>query len=317
MWAAFLLGAVSHSRGSARGAAVRLGRPGRRFPVLLDDGLVAELQRSESFSLSKFLHLPVSVNGAFLLNYLSSLLRLSLVFFTPVMLGFALALVYVKGILFLPVLPSVAAFLLMITGLTYQFQGWLAALMTNPRHRRSVVVAATAFFILITQLPNAINLLAPWGAQRQADRYARLVEQIKPEPVPPPGQINVIEFQRRQEEIKKRFQNAADQANRESDENLKRVARLTNLLLPVGWLPLGVFSAAEGRILPAILGLLGMGAIGNRPLAVVSGHGEAVSGRVFGPEEAAHRRGPCWTERVRPGGFSSNHDFRDCRIVSR
>ena len=66
-------------------------------------GLVTELQRTEPLALSKFLHLPVSVNGAFLINYISSLLRLSLIVFGPVMFGFALSLVFVKGILLLPV----------------------------------------------------------------------------------------------------------------------------------------------------------------------------------------------------------------------
>ena len=60
-------------------------------------GLMTELQRTEPLSLSKFLHLPVSVNGAFLINYLSSLLRLSLIVFVPVMLGFGLALVCDQG----------------------------------------------------------------------------------------------------------------------------------------------------------------------------------------------------------------------------
>ena len=55
-------------------------------------GLMTDLQRTEPLSLSKFLHLPVSVNGAFLINYLSSLLRLSLIVFVPMMLGFCLAL---------------------------------------------------------------------------------------------------------------------------------------------------------------------------------------------------------------------------------
>ena len=103
-------------------------------------GLMTELQRTEPLSLSKFLHLPVSVNGAFLINYLSSLLRLSLIVFVPVMLGFSLALVWTKGISLLPVLPALAAFLLMVTALTYQFQGWLASLMSNPRRRRTVIV---------------------------------------------------------------------------------------------------------------------------------------------------------------------------------
>ena len=35
-----------------------------------------------------------------------------------------------------------------------------------------------------------------------------------------------------------------------------------NLILPVGWLPLGVMSAAKGQIMPSILGLLGMTMIG-------------------------------------------------------
>src|SRR5262245_45891808 len=60
-------------------------------------GLVADLQRTEPLSLGKFLHLPVSVNSAFLINYVSSWLRLSLIIFGPIMLGFALALVLVKG----------------------------------------------------------------------------------------------------------------------------------------------------------------------------------------------------------------------------
>ncbi len=120
-------------------------------------GLIAELQRTEPLSLSKFMHLPVSVNGAFLINYLSSLLRLSLIVFVPVMLGFSLALVWTKGILLVPVLPALAAFLLMVTALTYQFQGWLASLMSNPRRRRTVIVASTMIFVLLAQLPNLMN----------------------------------------------------------------------------------------------------------------------------------------------------------------
>ena len=59
---------------------------------------MAELQRSEPLTLSRFMHLPVSVRGAFLINYLSSFLSLSLIIFLPVMLAFCVALVYVKGV---------------------------------------------------------------------------------------------------------------------------------------------------------------------------------------------------------------------------
>ncbi len=95
-------------------------------------GLVTELQRTEPLSLAKFMHLPVSANGAFLINYVSSLFRLSLIVFGPLMLAFALALVVTKGILLLPVVPAFAAFLMMVTALTYQLQGWLAALDEQP-----------------------------------------------------------------------------------------------------------------------------------------------------------------------------------------
>ncbi len=60
------------------------------------------------------------------------------------MFGFALALVLTsRGSLLLRVLPLLAAFLLMVTALTYQFQGWLASLMSNPRRRRTVIVMIT------------------------------------------------------------------------------------------------------------------------------------------------------------------------------
>ena len=64
-------------------------------------------------------------------------------------------------------LPLSAAFLLMVTALTYQFQGWLASLMSNPRRRRTVVVAATAVFVLIFQLPNLLQLRWRRGAQQR------------------------------------------------------------------------------------------------------------------------------------------------------
>ena len=136
---------------------------------------MAELQRSDPLSLSKFMHLPVSVGGAFLINYLSSLVRLSLIIFVPIMSGFCLALVYTKGIVMLPVLAALAAFMLMITALTYQVQGWLALLMNNPRRRRTVIVVSTALLILFAQLPNLVNLVS-WKVR---DRTCRTHESCR------------------------------------------------------------------------------------------------------------------------------------------
>jgi ABC-2 type transport system permease protein len=230
-------------------------------------GLVAELQRTDPLSLSKFMHLPVSPKGAFLINYLSSLFRLSLLVFGPVMLAFCVALLFTKGMLLLVALLLLAAFLLMVTAITYQFQGWLAALMSNPRRRRTVIVIVTTMFILISQLPNLLNFYAPWRSQQRPDRSATLAEEMAKIGRDAQAQkFTSEELDRRQQEALKNFQLANEQADRESVKNLERTARLVNTVLPVGWLPLGVMEAATGHVMPALLGLLGMTAIGTASL---------------------------------------------------
>ncbi len=94
-------------------------------------GIMTELQRSEALALDKFLHLPVSLTGAFFINYLSSLLSFTMLLFLPAMVGLGLGLVISRGPLMLLLFPLGAAFVLMLTALTYQLQGWLASLMAN------------------------------------------------------------------------------------------------------------------------------------------------------------------------------------------
>ncbi len=120
--------------------------------------LMADLQKSEAVSVERVLHLPVSPAGAFAVNYLSSLFSLSLGLFLPGFVGFALGLAGSRGPLMLLVLSLLAAFLFAVTALTYQFQGWLAALMSNPRRRRTIVVLMTLGFVLVAQAPQAMNI---------------------------------------------------------------------------------------------------------------------------------------------------------------
>jgi hypothetical protein len=222
-------------------------------------GLVAELQRTEALSLSKFLHLPVSVNGAFVINFVSSLVRLSLVMFVPVMLGLALGLVVAKGPAALAVVPLTVAFLLLVTAVTYQFQGWLAALMSNPRRRRTVVVVTTAVFVLIFQLPNLLRLAVPGpGGGRLTEANKFLDEMHDLERARQSGQIDQTEFLRRQEEASSRYQASNQAANAE----LKQMVRLVNLAVPLGWFPLGVMYAAGGNVWPALGATLAMGLVG-------------------------------------------------------
>jgi hypothetical protein len=226
-------------------------------------GLVTELQRTEPLSLAKFMHLPVSPRGAFLINYVSSMVRLSLIVFGPMMLAYSLALVWVKGALLLPVLPSLAAFLVMVTALTYQLQGWLASLMSNPRRRRSVVVVTTMTFVLIVQLPNLVNFLGPWNISRRdgpAKTLKREVAQL--DHSLSSGEIDAGEYAKRLEDVTRRQKVTSQRADRAMVAGLERMAGIVNTILPFGWLPLGVATAAGGRILPSLLGLVGMALIG-------------------------------------------------------
>ena len=230
-------------------------------------GLITELQRSEPLSLSKFLHLPVSVKSAFLINYFSSLLRLSLIFFVPMMLGYSLALVFVKGAMLLTVLPALAAFLLMVTALTYQFQGWLSSLMSNPRRRRLVLVAVTVIFVLGAQLPSLLSSNVAPFLTSQAEQLRQLTKEM--DELNRAFQANEVdgkEFTRRLEELVDDVELATKQAESELPEQVEGSALLANLVLPIGWLPLGVKGDAEGRLIPALLGILGMTLIGSASL---------------------------------------------------
>ena len=55
------------------------------FVLLWTVGLLTELQRTDTLSPTKFLHLPLSVAGVFFINYASSLVCVSLILFTALL----------------------------------------------------------------------------------------------------------------------------------------------------------------------------------------------------------------------------------------
>jgi ABC-2 type transport system permease protein len=224
-------------------------------------GLVHDLQRSETLSLDKFLHLPVSLTSAFLINYLTTLVCPCLVIFLPVMVGLTTGLTVSRGPAMLGILPLVAGFLLMVTALTYQFQGWLAALMVNKRRRRTIVVVTTMAVILLAQLPNLINIAGPWRTTRIEDRSKQRREEAELREALRAGKIDHPEFQRRTNELARGGKDAADK-DRQALRQLADTATVVNLVLPLGWLPLGAMGLADRNPLPAILGTLGLGLIG-------------------------------------------------------
>ncbi len=205
-------------------------------------GLLVELQRSEVLTLGKFLHLPVSIKGAFLINYLSSLVSLNMTVFLPAMVGLSLGLAFGMGPAMLVLLPLVAAFLLMVTALTYQFQGWLASLMVNKRRRRTIVVLVTMGFVVLCQLPNLINVLRLGGRHERpliANPKANPPVVAGHEPKDSPGPEDTQPVQ-----------------------DVEQTVWLANLCLPMGWLPLGAMAAAEGSVWQGLLGTLGLTLIG-------------------------------------------------------
>src|SRR5690606_14628684 len=67
------------------------------FVMFWSVGVLTELQRDEPLSLENLLHFPVSLSGVFLLNYLTSLVSLSLIVFLPLTVGLSVAMVRLGG----------------------------------------------------------------------------------------------------------------------------------------------------------------------------------------------------------------------------
>lgn len=219
--------------------------------------LLVELQRSELLSLDKFLHLPVSLGSAFLINYVGSISSAGAAFFLPLMLGLSIGLVFSRGAIMLLMFPLVAAFALMVTALTHQFRGWLASLMVNQRRRRTIISLATVVFVLIIQTPNIINFTsARWRSRPGTPRAEQLAREThKLDEALASNEITREEHRLRMRQLR--------QSNREEDWKLiQEVARVANQIVPLGWLPYGAMAAFEDRALPGLLGVVGLTLIG-------------------------------------------------------
>jgi hypothetical protein len=232
-------------------------------------GLLTELQRAEALSLEKFLHFPVSLTGAFLVNYISSLASFSLLVFVPASLGLALGLVFSKGAAGLLVFPLLAAFVLMVTALTYQFQGWLASLMVNKRRRRTIIVVVTAVFIVLCQVPTIININRPWEKPQQTN-LTKLHQEEQAEmkgvaALEGTADARIKETARIQQKYKDLLEQQTAETKRNEQEQWRQFeqsAWVVNVCVPIGWLPIGAMAAAEGSVLPALLGTLGLTLLG-------------------------------------------------------
>jgi ABC-2 type transport system permease protein len=236
-------------------------------------GVMTELQRSEVLSIEKLFHFPISPSSAFVINYLSSLVCLSLILFFPAMIGLAVASVVALGPWMLISLPLVIAFVLMVTAVTYQFRGWLATLMVNKRRRRTIVAFITGAFIIVANLPNLINLTYQGRHRRDADKAVQMDNSLQAERREidrlqgdlNSKKITPQESQRRLAAItemqQKNLEAVTVLQRRNEDRKLQEVAKqaphwvaIADLALPPGWLAYGAHRAAEGQVWPGIAG---------------------------------------------------------------
>jgi ABC-2 type transport system permease protein len=226
-------------------------------------GLMTELQRTEVFALDKFLHLPVTLTGVFVINYLSSLFRFSLIVFVPAMVGLSIGLVVSRGPVMLWLFPLMAAFFLMVTALTYQFQGWLAALMANPRRRRNILVVLTLMAVLLSQLPNIINMWMPRDKPGSSHDIALPAKFVELNRQLADKEITLNEYQDRFEELQRDQAAKAARENNAALQSAAQTAQLISAVVPPGWLPLGAMAAGEGRTGVSLLATLGLALIGS------------------------------------------------------
>lgn len=199
-------------------------------------GLLTELQRSETIDLQKLMHLPVALGQMFAINYLASHFTFSLVIMVPMIFGLGLGLALGHGPVMILLVPLALSMVFMVTAWTYCLRGWLAAMMTNPRRRRTVIMCITLAFVLLAQGPNLyFNVF-----QRH---YASDSSQTR-------------EQHRQQQQ----------ERNLETQRFFENLMALQGFVPPL-WVPVGAQALAAGNPLPALLGTfgcVGIGALGLR-----------------------------------------------------
>jgi ABC-2 type transport system permease protein len=196
-------------------------------------GVLSEIQRSEAIDIGKVLHLPVSLKGIFLLNYLASHLTLSIIVFVPWMVGLAAGFTWSRGGRMLLLLPLTLGFLFSVTAWTYWLRGWLVALLVrNPRRYRTIVAGVTIVFMLLSQLP---NLLSHTHFQKEMRLHERSLRSTAPVPPATEGVART---------------------------GMPPVILLLHKTIPPLWVANGAMSLATGDVWPAVLGTVGGFAIG-------------------------------------------------------
>ncbi|MDB6111029.1 MAG: hypothetical protein JWR69_2779, partial [Pedosphaera sp.] len=189
-------------------------------------GVLAEIQRAESIDLTRLLHLPVSLQGVFVMNYLASHITPTLIIFVPGALGLCLGLLWGKGLVMLLLIPLLVSFLFMVTAWTYCVRGWLVTIMVNPRKRRNVILIATMSIVLLGQLPNLYFNV-----------FLRHSRKAAPQTTTAPA--------------------APETTSDQIGKMLPPAYVPAHTYVPILWLPKGAMALADGNAWPAVWGSFG------------------------------------------------------------
>ena len=208
-------------------------------------GLVTELQRAEALDIRRLLHLPISFDRLFFLNFVASLASPSVVVGSLAFLGLALGTAWMRGAFELLVLPVAAGFVLAVAAASYALSGWLARVMENKRTRRTVLTFVPLVFILVTQAPQlGLSFAGP-----ELDRLDV--------PMDPDVKVTRAEVAERELALGRRV------ARQEREQKLVFALDVATGFLPPLWPGAAVTAMEEGRSstpLLATLGSLGLAA---------------------------------------------------------
>lgn len=237
-------------------------------------GMVGELQQTELISLDRLLHLPVSLQGGFFLNYLSTFFNGTFLVFAPLMLGMSVGMVLAQGWKMAIAFPLMVTFLFFVTSFTFQFRGWVGGLMENKRNKGTIAAIMAILVIVLTQIPTMVLSFDDDDAnEKLAQRISGEIEQevasfeTSAENDPKLEEKKELllaelesetspEYQERRARIK-------SEIKAEGRKKFEGTLKLVDTYFPPGWLPLGITNAFNGKgWLVGILGSLAMLAMG-------------------------------------------------------
>ena len=120
--------------------------------------LLSDLQRTDGIAPAKYLHLPVSPAGAFVVNYVSALAAPTLLFLVAAVVGLTLGQTLAGSPLTLLTLPLLVAFIFAVTAVTDLIQGAIASLALTPRRKQALGIVAAFVIVGGVQIPNLLNI---------------------------------------------------------------------------------------------------------------------------------------------------------------